>query len=207
MSEPPDAANPSDLTNEHATGSWEPTAMSKRPWRIEFFELILRRLEGLTAGQPRVLELGSGPGLLARFVLEHLRSLPHYVLLDISPAMHALAKERLGALVARASFLERDFKDASWSAGLGPFDAVVTVKAIHELCHKHHASALHAQVREILSPQGIYLMCDQHGDTNEPRDEQLYMSLAEQEASLRAAGFVTVERLSERGGMALFLAY
>jgi SAM-dependent methyltransferase len=207
MSEPPDVPSPIDLRNEREARAWEQTAMSKRPWRIEFFELILRRLEGLTAGQPRVLELGSGPGFLARYVLEQLRSLPHYVLLDISPAMHALAKERLGALAARASFLERDFKDANWSAGLGPFDAVITVQAIHELRHKRYASALHAQAREILAPQGIYLACDHHSDTSEPRDTQLYMSLAEHEASLRAAGFVTVERLSERGGMALYLAY
>jgi hypothetical protein len=139
-------------------------------------------------------------------VLEQVPALPHYVLLDFSPAMHVLARERLGRFAARASFLERDFKDPSWSAGLGPFDAVVTVQAIHELRHKRHASALHAQVREILAPQGIYLMCDHHTDVGEQRNDQLFMSLAEHETSLRAAGFVTVERLAERGGMALYLA-
>ena len=204
MSEPPELPSPLDVRSE--SDARDQTAMSKRPWRIDFFERIARRLEGLTAGQPRVLELGSGPGFLARYVLEQLPSLPHYVLLDFSPAMHVLAKERLGRFAARASFLERDFKDPSWSSGLGPFDAVVTVQAIHELRHKRHASALHAQVREILAPQGIYLMCDHHTNVSEPRNDQLYMSLTEHEASLRAAGFVTVERLAERGGMALYLA-
>jgi SAM-dependent methyltransferase len=206
MSEPPDVPSPIDLRSEDDARAWEQTAMSKRPWRIEFFERIARRLDGLTSGQPRVLELGSGPGFLARYVLEQVPALPHYVLLDFSPAMHVLARERLGRFAARASFLERDFKDPSWSAGLGPFDAVVTVQAIHELRHKRHASALHAQVREILAPQGIYLMCDHHTDVGEQRNDQLFMSLAEHETSLRAAGFVTVERLAERGGMALYLA-
>lgn len=206
MSEPPDVPSPNDLRSADDAHAGERTAMSKRPWRIDFFERIVRRLDALTAGQPRVLELGSGPGFLARYVLEQLPSLPHYVLLDFSPAMHALAKARLGPFAARASFLERDFKDASWSAGLGPFDAVVTVQAIHELRHKRHASALHSQVREILSPQGVYLMCDHHTDMSEPRNDQLFMSLAEHEASLRAAGFVTVEQLAEHAGMALYLA-
>ncbi len=217
MSEPPDVPSSADVRSEDDARPGEQTAMSKRPWRIDFFERIARRLEGLTSGQPRVLELGSGPGLLARYVLDQLPSLPHYVLLDFSHAMHAAAKERLGRCVARASFLERDFADPSWSAGLGPFDAVVTVQAIHELRNKRHASVLHAQVREILSPQGIYLMCDQHtggaepgvearGSAREQNNEHQFMSLAEHEASLRAAGFVTVERLAERSGVALYLA-
>jgi ubiquinone/menaquinone biosynthesis C-methylase UbiE len=56
-----------------------------------------------------VLELGSGPGFLARHLLEILLSV-HYVALDFSPAMHTLAQEYLGALAERVVFIEANFK-------------------------------------------------------------------------------------------------
>jgi cyclopropane fatty-acyl-phospholipid synthase-like methyltransferase len=206
MHEPPDVPSPIDLRRVPDAQDWTQTAMSKRPWRIEFFELITRRLTTLAQGQARVLELGSGPGFLARYVLEQVPTLPHYVLLDFSPGMHALAAERLGALRSRASFLERDFKQPSWGADLGPFDAVVTLQAVHELRHKRHATHFHAQVRNILAPQGVYLMCDHHTGPGGMTNQDLYMSLDEQEASLREAGFTQLERLSERAGLALYQA-
>lgn len=206
MAEPPDVPSQIDLRTASDAGEWAETAMSKRPWRIEFFELITRRLALLANGHARVLELGAGPGFLARYVLDQIPKLPHYVMLDFSPAMHTLAIERLGRLSARASCLERDFKQPGWNEGLGPFDAVVTVQAVHELRHKRHASALHSQVRSILAPQGIYLMCDHHTGPGGMKNQDLYMSLDEQEASLHNAGFAQVERLSERGGLALYLA-
>lgn len=184
----------------------EQTAMSKRPWRIEFFELITRRLESLASGRPRVLELGAGPGFLARYVLEQLPALPHYVLLDFSSAMQETAKQRLGPFSTRASFLERDFKQPTWSSDLGPFDAVVTVQAIHALRHKRYVSTLHAQVRSMLAPQGIYLMCDHRTGPGGMSDDERFMSSDEQERSLREAGFSEVELLSDRGGMVLYLA-
>jgi cyclopropane fatty-acyl-phospholipid synthase-like methyltransferase len=206
MALPPDVPSPIDLRREHDAEQWAQTAMTKRPWRLEFFELITRRLAGLAQGQPRVLELGAGPGFLARYVVEQIPTLPHYVLLDSSPAMHALATERLGALASRASFLERDFKMPGWNQGLGPFDAVITVQAVHELRHKRYANQLHSQVRSILVPQGLYLMCDHHTGPGGMQNEELYMSLNEHEASLYQAGFSQVELLSERGGLALYLA-
>jgi len=206
MSLPPDVPSPIDLRGAKNATEWEQTAMKKRPWRVELFELITRRLADHAHGQARVLELGSGPGFLARYVLEGIPTLPHYVLLDFSPAMHVLASERLGHWSARASFLERDFKQPGWAEGLGPFDAVITVQAVHELRHKRHATALHAQVRNILAPHGLYLVADHHTGPGGMANDELYMSSLEQEHSLLAAGFGQVELLAELGGLTLHLA-
>ncbi|HEX6242770.1 MAG TPA: class I SAM-dependent methyltransferase [Polyangiales bacterium] len=203
---PPDVPSPTDLRSQQDAREWEQTAMKKRPWRIELFELITRRLAAHAQGQARVLELGAGPGFLAYYVLSTVQTLPHYVLLDYSPAMRSLALERLGPLASRASFLERDFKQPGWTEGLGPFDAVVTVQAVHELRHKRHATQLHAQVRSILAPHGLYLMCDHHTGPGGMQNQELYMSLREQEESLFTAGFGQVELLAERSGLALHLA-
>lgn len=206
MSLPTDLSSSADLSLVKNAREWEQTAMKKRPWRIELFELITRRLASHTQGLGRVLELGSGQGMLARYVLESIPSLPHYVLLDHSPTMQAQASERLGSFAARASFLERDFRAPGWAEGLGPFDAVVTVQAVHELRHKRYATSLHAQVRQILAPHGLYLVCDHNTGPDGIQDQEHYMSSEEQAGSLCTAGFAQVERLSERSGLTLHLA-
>jgi predicted methyltransferase len=60
----------------------------------------------------------------------------------------------------RASFVERNFKESGWSQGLGLFDAVITNRAVHELRHKRYPSQLHAEVRKVLKPGGLYLLSD-----------------------------------------------
>lgn len=117
--------------------------MSKRPWRAEFFAQFAAEISAHPQPIRRVIELGSGPGFLARYLLSTVSGLS-YVLLDFSSAMHQLAKARLGGLAAQAEFVERSFKQDNRFEGLGHFDCVVTHQAVHELRHKHHASQLHS---------------------------------------------------------------
>jgi SAM-dependent methyltransferase len=201
-----DIPSQGDLRVVKEPREWEQTAMKKRPWRIELFELITRRLSSHAQGQARVLELGAGPGFLAYYVLNSLPTLPHYVLLDGSPENHSLASERLGSLRSRASFLERDFKQPGWTGGLGPFDAVVSMQAVQEHRHKSHAQELHAQVRRVLAPQGLYLVCDHYCGPGGMSNEALYMSPDEQEQSLRDAGFGQIDLITQLSGLTLFAA-
>jgi SAM-dependent methyltransferase len=192
-----DVVSPIDLRSPVDAAEWERTAMEKRPWRADMFARIAEQL----AGRTRVLELGSGPGFLAAHLLGRLEL--DYVALDVSAAMHELARARLGAAAARVTFVERDFLDPSWPNGLGAFDAVVTMQAVHELRHKSRAAALHAQVRGLV-PRGVYLVCDHV--LGELTNESLYMTEAEQLAALRAAGFADVTLVARVHGLALFAA-
>jgi ubiquinone/menaquinone biosynthesis C-methylase UbiE len=79
----------------------------------------------------RVLELGSGPGFLASKVLSKVSGL-HMTLLDFSEAMHALARQRLGAMIDRVEFLVRSFKNPDWVQGLDRFDAMITNQAVQQ---------------------------------------------------------------------------
>jgi SAM-dependent methyltransferase len=200
-----DVPSPIDLRQWADAQTWAAQAMVKRPWRVRFFDHMVLALQsgGLEAG--RVLELGSGPGFLARHMLCHLPEL-RYTALDFSPAMHQLAGERLGPLSRCVRFVERDFKALGWQEGLGLFDSVVTMQAVHELRHKRHAVRLHTQVREMLAPQGCYLVCDHHAGEGGMRDEQLYMSVDEQRHALLDAGFTRVDRLLLEGGLVLHRA-
>ena len=198
----PDVPSPIDLRVMADALAWEASAMEKRPWRSEFFAAMATALKDC-AGP--VLELGSGPGFLAEYLLARIPA-SRYVMLDFSAAMHELARRRLGSEVARVEFVERSFKDATWSGGLGTFGAVVTNQAIHELRHKRYAQELHARVRTLLSPDGPYLVCDHFAGDGGMGNNALYMTVEEQVQALRAGGFGEVSELLRKGGMVLFHA-
>jgi len=200
-----DVPSPIDLRQLPDAIAWEQTAMSKRPWRIEFFARFAEEIASAPIRVHHVLELGSGPGFLARHLLEQLPDIT-CTLLDFSPAMHQLAGTRIGALAHRVRFVERSFKEAESFQGLGTFQAVVTIQAIHELRHKRHAKVLHSRVRESLDAGGLYLVCDHFAGDGGMRNTELYMSVEEQRHALKSAGFRFVEQILTRGGLVLHRA-
>jgi cyclopropane fatty-acyl-phospholipid synthase-like methyltransferase len=126
-------------------------------------------------------------------------------LLDFSPAMHELARTKLASFADRVTFVERDFKSTDWSEGLGEFDAIVTVQAVHELRHKYRADGFHRGVKGLLKEHGKYLVCDHYFGEDGMKNNQLYMSIDEQRSSLVGAGFKVPEVLV-KGGRSLFHA-
>jgi SAM-dependent methyltransferase len=181
---------------------WTEAAMSVRPWRADFFSAFAEVI-AQHAGTPcRVLELGSGPGLLAERLLAVQADLD-YVALDFSAPMQVMARERLAHFAGRVDFLVRDLRDPHWGDGLGRFDFVVTHQAVHELRHKRYASTLHAQARERLRAGGGYLVCDHFFGEGGMTNERLYMTVEEQCEALRAAGFTQVDQLLLKGGLVL----
>src|SRR5262245_59061112 len=108
-----DVPSPIDLRDPTDAKQWAATAMAKRPWREAFFRAFVAELEGLLPVRGAILELGSGPGFLARRILESHPQID-YTALDFSPAMHALAQQHLGPLAARARLVVADFKRSGW---------------------------------------------------------------------------------------------
>jgi len=194
-----------DYRQPEAAAAWESGAPWEHPWRDEFFSRFAHEIGGLPQYVTRILELGSGPGFLAHWLLG---SFPHvkYTMLDYSAPMHELAVARLGDLANRAQCVERDFKRPGWSEGLGRFECVATMQAVHELRNKRRAAALHAEVRGVLAPRGIYLVCDHVLGSPGRTQRDLYMSVAEQAQSLRDAGFAQVSTVYEKDGLVLHRA-
>lgn len=135
-----------------------------------------------------ILELGSGPGQLAREILVHC-DVHTYVALDFSPAMHEIAAEHLGEHGRRVTFVTRDFREPAWPANLGTFDAIVTLQAAHETRHERHLVRLLERARTVLAPGGILLYAD-HYLTPETTLRALHPSRADQPRALECAGFV-----------------
>ena len=200
----PDVPSPIDWHSAEDVVAWEFTAQD-RPGRSEMFQAFAARLKHLGQARARVLELGSGPGFLAAFLL---RELPHLqlTLLDISPAMHERAHMRLGSAASQVCFVERSFKDSNWTDGLGSFDAVVTNQAVHELRHRQHAIRLHTQVLGLLNAGGSYLVCDHFLGAGAMSNAQLYMSVQEQRQALLDAGYVSVELICKAAALVLHQA-
>jgi SAM-dependent methyltransferase len=166
-------------------------ADQKRPWRSEIRDHIAARVVTLRP-RARVLELGSGPGLLAHRVLQRCPHLETYTLMDFSEPMLALSRERLAAFPA-ASFLLASFKSEDWTRRVGgPFECVVSMQAVHELRHKRHARRLYEQIYQVLAVPGIILICDHTPFDDSPRITALYMTEQEQQQALGDAGFANV---------------
>jgi cyclopropane fatty-acyl-phospholipid synthase-like methyltransferase len=173
-----------------------------RPWRVDVRDHIARQVSALPPGT-RVLELGSGPGLLARRVLETCPNVAAYTLLDFSEPMLAASRERVASFPA-ASFVRASFKTDDWPrlAG-GPFDCILSMQAVHELRHKQHARRLYEQVHGALAVPGRFLIGDHTPFDASPRSTTLYMTEAEQLATLTAAGFADVRVDLRRGSLVL----
>lgn len=202
----PDVQASIDYRLPHEAHAWSQGALMGRPWRAGMFEAIGNALRRDAGGQPvRVLELGSGPGFLAAHLLGVMPNL-QYVALDFSAAMHQLARERLGLAVRQVRFVERDLRDPDWHHGMPLFDHVITNQTVHELRHRRHATKLHRQVRDLLGPNGSYLVSDHFLGAGGMSDAELYMTPNEQQDALCAAGFAVVERQRQVGDLVLHRA-
>jgi tRNA (cmo5U34)-methyltransferase len=110
---------------------------------------------GLLAGPPkRVLDLGAGTGLLARFVAED-QPQAALTLLDGSPKMLDQARATLGD---RAQYVVGDLSDPLPDGG--PWCAIVSALAIHHLEHDEQAALLR-RVHDALAPGGIFVNAEQ----------------------------------------------
>jgi tRNA (cmo5U34)-methyltransferase len=125
---------------------------------------VLRRLAELLPVErdesALILDIGGGYGMLTREVLEELPS-SRVVLQDLSEAMMDQARERLGPLASRVTFVQADLRDPTWiSAVGGPFRSVVSSIAIHNVRDPAVIRTIYAQVLGVLEPGGSFFNLD-----------------------------------------------
>lgn len=199
-----DVPSPIDLRNLSDAKEWQDTANIKRPWRQDFFQFYV---EDITQNLPKnaeILELGSGPGFLAKYLLQQLPEIS-YTAFDFSQAMHQLSQQKLSAQeLQRAIYVIGDFKQPHWTKTLGQYDVVIIHQALHELRHKDYAVNFHRQVRILLKPQASYLVCDHLYAENAMQNNALYMSKKEQLQAFQQAGYSQVDILLDINGLCLF---
>jgi len=181
-----------DLQSPEGAKAWADNAERRRPVRAQIRQAMCQKLETLAPGA-RVLELGSGPGLLAEYVLTRCPQIGSYALFDFSEPMLEMSRARVGRFPA-TRFVAGDFRSDDWTRQVaGTYDAVVTMQAVHEVRHKRHVPRLYRQIRDLLAPGGLFLVCDRTPEDDTPRSRALFMNADEQVETLKQAGFVDVQ--------------
>jgi SAM-dependent methyltransferase len=184
--------------------AWAEAADQKRPWRSQIRDHIADRIAELPQNT-RVLDLGSGPGVLAQRVFERCPNLAGYTLLDFSEHMLALSRNRLSAFPA-ASFVLANFKSDEWPTSVGgPFECVVSMQAVHELRHKRHAPRLYEQIHHILTVPGLVMICDHTPFDESAASRALYMTEQEQRKALTDARLENVGIDLSVNGLVLYV--
>ncbi|HEY8289732.1 MAG TPA: class I SAM-dependent methyltransferase [Acetobacteraceae bacterium] len=130
------------------------------PPRLALFDMILDQIRQLPASGPNVLELGLGPGYMARHILERHQTL-RYEGLDFSEVFFDVAKRTLGALAARVTFTKADLMDQSWPTCLArPPHAIISTWALHDLGSQQAVADVYARCFETLPKGGVLVNGD-----------------------------------------------
>lgn len=130
------------------------------PPRLALFEMILDQIRQLPTNDPNVLELGLGPGYMARHILERQQTL-RYEGLDFSTVFFEVAKQTLGDLGTRVIFTKADLMDPSWPACLArPPHAIISTWALHDLGSQQAVADVYARCFETLPKGGILVNGD-----------------------------------------------
>lgn len=139
---------------DEISGTYERQRKQLIPCFDDFYNVPLATLD-FAGDNPRVLDLGCGPGLYTSLLL---RKYPRAVatLVDLSDKMLAIAKERF-ADRPDYRFIQADFADMPVE---GPFDIIVSGLAIHHLPGPQKRS-LYKRCHELLVDGGVFVNSDQ----------------------------------------------
>ncbi len=149
-----------DWHSQHYVEEWIASAAE----RDEARSIILRHVVSLIPydrdAAIRVLDVGAGYGALSTQVLERFPR-AQVVCQDYSAPMFTQARERLAWASERVVFTHGDLSDPTWPQALaGPFDAVVSAIAIHNVRYPERIRAIYSEIFDVVVPGGCFLNYD-----------------------------------------------
>ena len=157
--------------------------------RRPIFEYMARLIGADPDAGLSVLDIGSGYGPVAAVVLDAYPK-AHAIGLDISEAMMAVGRERMARFGERFRYVVGDFGPGVLppeAVEAGPFDVVVSARAIHHLSAELMAS-LYADIHKNLRPGGSFFNLDTASpETDAMRDRYRAARRAEHPEDVRPA--------------------
>jgi SAM-dependent methyltransferase len=130
------------------------------PPRIALFDLILERISAPGLPNTHVLELGLGPGYMARHILERNPGLS-YEGLDFSDVFFDVARKTIGTYMPRVKLTKADLMDQAWPHALSRQPgAIISTWALHDLSGQQAVADVYARCHEILPKGGILMNAD-----------------------------------------------
>lgn len=136
---------------------WEAQQAAYMPEREQRFDVIIDTVRALCGDSPHVVDLGSGPGSLARRLLDRLPG-ARVTAIDMDPVLLAIGRHALGDQGGRLRWLDADLR-SSWAADGEPIDAAVSTTALHWLQGEALAD-LYRHLAGVLQPGGVFVNGD-----------------------------------------------
>jgi SAM-dependent methyltransferase len=134
--------------------SWANRFVPTKP-RLQLFDLILGQVEQVCKPDAHVLELGTGPGYMARHILERNRQVT-FEALDFSDAFIDIARQTIGDLTSRVVFTNADLMSKSWPDRLSRRpDAIISTWALHDLGGQAAVANVYARCHGVLPDGGL----------------------------------------------------
>ncbi len=128
--------------------------------RLELFDLVLEQIARLDPPARHVVELGIGPGYMARHILERNGEIS-YEGVDFSAAMFDIARQTISGLMARVTLTTANLLDNSWPSKLrGRPDAIISTWALHDLGGQQPIADVYRHCHETLAPGGVLVNGD-----------------------------------------------
>ena len=158
--------------------------------RLALFDMILDQVNQLGIADANVLELGIGPGYMARHILERDTTI-RYEGLDFSTVFFEVAKRTLGPLSGRVTLTKADLMDQSWPTHLARVPhAIISTWALHDLGGQQAIANVYRRCFESLPEGGVLV----NGDFIKPDGTQWdyepgRFEIARHLELLREAGF------------------
>ena len=144
------------------------------------------------AAKINILDVGAGYGALAQFLLNYFPNATA-VCEDGSEEMAKLGRKRMKDLKGRFKYVLGDFSKPDWGRKIkGPFEAVVSSIAIHNVRSPDIIRAIYGEIFSLVKPGGCFVNFD-----------RMTPSLKEQMKWIREAGFDKVQCLWDGGRRAL----
>jgi SAM-dependent methyltransferase len=158
--------------------------------RLRLFDMILDQIHRPSMPNPHVVELGIGPGYMARHILQR-DAIITYEGLDFSDAFFQVARETIGDLMHRVTLTRADLMDQDWPAKLSRRPgAIISTWALHDLGSQQAVADVYARCHATLADGGVLV----NGDFIKPDGttwdyEPGRFAIARHIELLRAAGF------------------
>jgi len=128
--------------------------------RIALFDLILQHISTSDLPNTHVVELGLGPGYMARHILE--RNLTtSYEGLDFSDVFFEVAKKTIGEYMPRVELTKADLMHHRWPQSLSQQPgAIISTWALHDLGSQEAVADVYARSYGVLPSGGIVINGD-----------------------------------------------
>ena len=181
-----------DWDSKDYVADWASRQDEREADRQELFGLIARIVPRDADARLSILDLGAGYCALIQFLLDRFPN-ANAVCQDGSAAMAKLGRKRMAHFKGRFRYALSDLSKRGWSRKLkGPFDAVVSSIAIHNVRSHDAIRSIYGEAFPLVKPGGCFVNFD-----------RMTPSLEQQLKWLAQAGFENAQCFWDNGRRAI----